>query len=180
MIAEYVGADAFARLSARVPGDALVFMPGAYEISRTVQDVQGSHALRGFVCFPLHGELPPQEQDAAVAPSDQRKIIVSTNVAETSLTIDGVTAVIDALASLVAEPALAKAWEGGDPDCDHARPTTTMNNGFNERWGQGSGTKKQEKKKIEKLRRHFKKERDRILERLQRGHVDEDEDPVFW
>ena len=38
------------------------------------------------------------------------------------------------------------AWEGGDPDCDHARPTTTYNQSFNERWGQGGGQKKQEKK----------------------------------
>jgi ATP-dependent helicase HrpB len=83
------------RIAARSPGDILVFMPGAYEISRTVQDVQGSHALRGFVCFPLHGELPPEQQDRAVARYDTRKIIVSTNVAETSLTIDGVTAVVD-------------------------------------------------------------------------------------
>jgi ATP-dependent helicase HrpB len=45
--------------------------------------------------FPLHGELPPEQQDRAVERYDARKIIVSTNVAETSLTIDGVTAVID-------------------------------------------------------------------------------------
>ena len=76
-------------------GDMLVFMPGAYEISRTVQALQASRALRGIVCFPLHGELPPDQQDRAVARYEARKIIVSTNVAETSLTIDGVTAVVD-------------------------------------------------------------------------------------
>ncbi len=76
-------------------GDMLVFMPGAYEISRTVQAVQASKALRDFVVFPLHGELPPEQQDRAVARYDARKIIVSTNVAETSLTIEGVTTVID-------------------------------------------------------------------------------------
>ncbi len=83
------------RVAAVTKGDMLVFMPGAYEISRTVQEVQGSHALRGFVCFPLHGELPPDQQDRAVAKYETRKIIVSTNVAETSLTIDGVTVVVD-------------------------------------------------------------------------------------
>ncbi|MBI2517911.1 MAG: ATP-dependent helicase HrpB [Opitutae bacterium] len=83
------------RVAAQTTGDILVFMPGAFEISRTVQDIQGSHALRGFACFPLHGELPPDAQDRAVARYDTRKIIVSTNVAETSLTIDGVTAVVD-------------------------------------------------------------------------------------
>jgi ATP-dependent helicase HrpB len=83
------------RMAARTTGDILVFMPGAFEIGRTVQDIQGSHALRGFACFPLHGELSPDAQDRAVARCDVRKIIVSTNVAETSLTIDGVTAVVD-------------------------------------------------------------------------------------
>jgi len=84
-----------ARVAAQTTGDLLVFMPGAYEISRTVQAVQGERALREFISFPLHGELPPEAQDRAVARYDARKIIVSTNVAETSLTIDGVTAVID-------------------------------------------------------------------------------------
>ncbi|MBI2812954.1 MAG: ATP-dependent helicase HrpB [Opitutae bacterium] len=83
------------RIAATSTGDILVFMPGAFEISRTVQDVQGSHGLRSFVCYPLHGELPPEQQDRAVARYDTRKIIVSTNVAETSLTIDGVMAVVD-------------------------------------------------------------------------------------
>jgi ATP-dependent helicase HrpB len=52
-------------------------------------------SLRDFAVLPLHGELPPAAQDRAVSRADGRKIIVSTNVAETSLTIDGVTAVID-------------------------------------------------------------------------------------
>ncbi|WP_414660096.1 ATP-dependent helicase HrpB [Horticoccus sp. 23ND18S-11] len=83
------------RVAASTSGDQLVFMPGAYEINRTVQALEGSRALRDFVVFPLHGELPPEQQDRAVARYETRKIIVSTNVAETSLTIDGVTAVID-------------------------------------------------------------------------------------
>jgi ATP-dependent helicase HrpB len=83
------------RVAAVNGGDMLVFMPGAYEISRTVQAIQGSRTLRDFVVFPLHGELPPEQQDSAVARYDTRKIIVSTNVAETSLTIEGVTTVID-------------------------------------------------------------------------------------
>ena len=83
------------RVGSTTTGDLLVFMPGAYEIGRTVQAIQGGRALRDFICLPLHGELPPEQQDRAVARQDRRKIIVSTNVAETSLTIDGVTAVID-------------------------------------------------------------------------------------
>jgi len=75
-------------------GDALVFMPGAYEISRTVQAVRDTLGSQ-FVVFPLHGDLPPNDQDAAVARYDQRKVVVATNVAETSLTIDGVRLVVD-------------------------------------------------------------------------------------
>ena len=75
-------------------GDALVFMPGAYEITRTVQAARDTLG-REFVVFPLHGELPTIDQDAAVARYDRRKIVVATNVAETSLTIDGVRLVID-------------------------------------------------------------------------------------
>jgi len=83
------------RVAGESSGDLLVFMPGAYEISRTVQAIQALRTLREFVTFPLHGELPPEQQDRAVARHEARKIIVSTNVAETSLTIDGVTTVID-------------------------------------------------------------------------------------
>lgn len=83
------------RVAGLTEGDMLVFMPGAYEINRTLQAIQGGRGLRDFVSFPLHGELPPEQQDRAVARTQARKIIVSTNVAETSLTIDGVTAVID-------------------------------------------------------------------------------------
>ncbi|MGH2930591.1 MAG: helicase-related protein, partial [Solirubrobacteraceae bacterium] len=90
-----IAARACERVAGETSGDLLVFLPGAYEILRTVRELEGSRALRGFVVFPLHGELPADAQDRAVARYDARKIIVSTNVAETSLTIDGVTAVID-------------------------------------------------------------------------------------
>jgi ATP-dependent helicase HrpB len=85
--------DELDRLASRTEGDVLIFMPGAYEISRTVSAVQ---SLRhDFMVLPLHGELPPDQQDAAVARYNRRKVVVSTNVAETSLTIDGVRLVID-------------------------------------------------------------------------------------
>jgi ATP-dependent helicase HrpB len=83
------------RVAAATPGDLLVFMPGAYEISRTLQALDQARGLRGWVALPLHGELSPEAQDRAVARQTSRKIIVATNVAETSLTIDGVTAVVD-------------------------------------------------------------------------------------
>jgi ATP-dependent helicase HrpB len=76
-------------------GDVLIFMPGAYEIRRTVEAIRRKSIARGCLVMPLYGGLSPEEQDYAVEPAEQRKIIVSTNVAETSLTIDGVCAVID-------------------------------------------------------------------------------------
>jgi len=88
-----LAADELNRLAPRTEGDVLIFMPGAYEIARTVSAVQ---ALKhDFVVLPLHGELSPEVQDAAVARYEKRKVVVSTNVAETSLTIDGVRVVID-------------------------------------------------------------------------------------
>ena len=88
-------AEELVRIARQTDGDVLVFMPGAYEISRTIQAVRDSTVGNHFVILPLHGELPAAEQDAAVARAEKRKVIVSTNVAETSLTIDGVTVVID-------------------------------------------------------------------------------------
>jgi len=76
-------------------GDVLVFMPGAYEISQTLEAVGRCNESRGFRLLPLHGELNPKDQDAAVARYQQRKVVVATNVAETSLTIDGIRLVID-------------------------------------------------------------------------------------
>lgn len=87
----------FTRLANEHPeGDMLVFMPGSYEIQRTVQAIQAERAARDWVVLPLYGELPPRDQDAAVAQYDRRKVVVATNVAETSITIDGITLVIDA------------------------------------------------------------------------------------
>jgi ATP-dependent helicase HrpB len=82
-------------LESGAEGDVLVFMPGAYEIYRTMSAIQATRQGRQCAVLPLHGELPPADQDAAVERRSQRKIIVSTNVAETSLTIDGVRIVVD-------------------------------------------------------------------------------------
>ena len=91
-----LAADALEQLAPCTEGDVLVFMPGAYEISRTIVAIRNSRVGSQFVVLPLHGELPVADQDAAVARYPKRKVIVSTNVAETSLTIDGVRVVIDA------------------------------------------------------------------------------------
>lgn len=76
-------------------GHTLIFMPGAYEIQRTIGALRAESDLARYPILPLHGELPSHVQDEAVAPSRHPKIIVATNVAETSVTIEGVTVVID-------------------------------------------------------------------------------------
>ena len=76
-------------------GDVLIFMPGGFEIAQTIETLRHTSEAKGFILLPLHGELPPRNQDAAVARYDKRKVVVATNVAETSLTIDGVRLVID-------------------------------------------------------------------------------------
>jgi len=91
-----VAAREFERAAAGGPdGDVLVFMPGAYEIRRTIEAIRRTGAGKRFAVMPLHGDLPSAEQDAAVMPCAQRKVVVATNVAETSLTIPGVTLVVD-------------------------------------------------------------------------------------
>ena len=76
-------------------GDVLVFLPGAAEIRRAARALESLATRAGLLVLPLHGDLSPAEQDRAVTPSDRRKVILSTNVAESSVTIEGVTAVID-------------------------------------------------------------------------------------
>jgi len=90
-----LAADAFAKFAKEDSGDVLVFMPGGYEIHRTIDAIRHKPESRGYVLLPLHGELPPRDQDAAVARYDQPKVVVATNVAETSITIDGVRSVVD-------------------------------------------------------------------------------------
>lgn len=79
------------------PGDILVFMPGMGEIQQTIRELQRLKISEPLDLIPLHGEAPVAEQDRAFAPSNsnRRKVIVSTNVAETSVTIEGITHVID-------------------------------------------------------------------------------------
>jgi ATP-dependent helicase HrpB len=77
------------------PGDILVFMPGRGEIQGTLDALRGLRTRERVAYIPLHGELEPQEQDRAFAPNSLRKVIVATNVAETSITIDGIRHVVD-------------------------------------------------------------------------------------
>jgi ATP-dependent helicase HrpB len=79
----------------KTKGDILVFLPGMGEIRRAAQALEGAAKAYRFTVAPLHGELSREEQDAALEPMPERKVILATNVAETSLTIPGVNVVID-------------------------------------------------------------------------------------
>ncbi|HSK00729.1 MAG TPA: helicase-related protein, partial [Kofleriaceae bacterium] len=93
----------------KLDGDVLVFLPGAGEIRRCAEDLAEVAALFDLAVLPLHGDLTADEQDRAVGPARQRKVILATNVAETSVTIDGVVCVID---SGLARIARHSPWSG--------------------------------------------------------------------
>ena len=90
-------------------GDVLAFLPGAAEIRRAMRETQGVARRAGLLVLPLYGDLSPAEQDRAITPALQRKVILATNVAESSITVDGVTAVID---SGLARIATYSQWTG--------------------------------------------------------------------
>lgn len=88
-----VVSTAVKKMLGETPGDVLVFLPGVGEIRRTAGMLEGlGPKVR---VMPLYGDLPPEAQDAVLRPLSVRKVVLATNVAETSLTIDGVTAVVD-------------------------------------------------------------------------------------
>ena len=76
-------------------GDILVFMPGMGEIASTINALRAARMNERVAFIPLHGELQPEEQDLAFSPNPLRKVVVATNVAETSVTIDGIRHVVD-------------------------------------------------------------------------------------
>jgi ATP-dependent helicase HrpB len=90
-------------------GHILIFLPGASEIRKAMDAAQGLAQRASALVLPLHGDLPASEQDRAVASSIRRKLIFSTNVAESSITIDGVRAVVD---SGLARAASRSSWSG--------------------------------------------------------------------
>jgi len=72
-------------------GDILAFLPGMGEIRRTEAALTGCGAL----VLPLHGDLPPAQQDLALRPAEGRRVVLATSIAETSLTVPGVRIVVD-------------------------------------------------------------------------------------
>ena len=83
-------------------GDILTFLPGAAEIRRAMRECEPIAQRAGLLVLPLHGSLSPKEQDRALAPAAQQKLIMATNVAESSVTVEGVNAVIDSGLSRIA------------------------------------------------------------------------------
>jgi len=85
------------RALAEHEGDVLAFLPGAGEIRRTSESLSGLPGADALRIRSLYGELAPAEQDAALRadPDGRRKVVLATNVAETSLTIEGVRIVVD-------------------------------------------------------------------------------------
>ena len=88
-------AEAVEQILDRTPGDVLVFLPGVGEIRQTARRLEPLAAARNLAVLPLYGDLPAEKQDEVLGPIGRRKIVLSTNVAETSLTIEGITAVVD-------------------------------------------------------------------------------------
>lgn len=76
---------------ARHVGDVLAFLPGMAEIRRVEAELSGC----GAAVLPLHGDLPPEVQDAALRPGERRRVVLATAIAETSLTVPGVRIVVD-------------------------------------------------------------------------------------
>jgi ATP-dependent RNA helicase DDX35 len=100
-VADYVRAavDTVVHIASSQPaGDVLLFLTGREEIDRAVtmlhDEIDGHHGLNLSV-LPLYAGLPPERQQAVFEPSAQRKIVVSTNVAEASVTIEGIVYVVD-------------------------------------------------------------------------------------
>jgi ATP-dependent helicase HrpB len=88
-------AGAVGRLLGRTAGDLLVFLPGLYEIRQAARQLKALAAAHDLAVLPLYGDLPAEQQDAALLPQPRRKVVLATNVAETSVTVEGVTGVVD-------------------------------------------------------------------------------------
>jgi ATP-dependent helicase HrpB len=91
---EHVG-EAVRKCLAESNGDILCFLPGAGEIDRAIQETAGLGDRYDVDLLPLHGSLDAEAQDRAIRPGPRRRVVFATNIAETSLTVPGVSVVID-------------------------------------------------------------------------------------
>ncbi|MBC7928315.1 MAG: ATP-dependent RNA helicase, partial [Bryobacteraceae bacterium] len=94
-VEEQVAASVNILVQTNLTGHVLIFLAGAGEIRRCLKSCESIARSAGLLSLPLHGDLSPDEQDRAVSQSQQQKLIFSTNVAESSVTIEGVSVVID-------------------------------------------------------------------------------------
>ncbi|HLO26596.1 MAG TPA: ATP-dependent helicase HrpB, partial [Geobacteraceae bacterium] len=88
-------AGAVQRAVDETSGDILAFLPGGGEIRRCQKLLEGESRSQHLLIAPLYGDLPFADQERAITPADRRKVVLATNIAETSLTIEGVAVVID-------------------------------------------------------------------------------------
>lgn len=88
-------AEGVEHVLAKTAGDVLVFLPGVYEIRQTAKQLAPLAQESNLAVMELYGDLPAEQQDAVLARADRRKVVLATNVAETSITIEGITAVVD-------------------------------------------------------------------------------------
>ena len=87
--------EAVREIVPRSGGQVLCFLPGAAEIRRAASDIREGRVAPKVEVVELHGSLPGEEQDRALAETTGRRVIIATNIAETSLTVPGVSAVVD-------------------------------------------------------------------------------------
>ncbi len=94
---DHVAASVLGALAEAAAGDVLAFLPGAAEIRRVLARLEERGSGPGILLAPLYGALPRTAQDAAIvpAPPGRRKVVLATDIAETSLTIEGVRVVVD-------------------------------------------------------------------------------------
>ncbi|MFO0824133.1 MAG: ATP-dependent helicase C-terminal domain-containing protein [Gemmataceae bacterium] len=88
-------ADAVREVLVETSGDVLAFLPGLREIRQTADELEAVARQHDLEVLPLHGDLPPEQQDRALQKLPRRKVVLATNVAETSVTVEGATAVVD-------------------------------------------------------------------------------------
>lgn len=88
-------ADGITRMASKFDGDVLAFLPGVGEINEVSRRLDMVAVKHDWHVIQLHGSLSPEKQSEALSKSSRRKVILATNIAETSLTIDGVRIVVD-------------------------------------------------------------------------------------
>ncbi|WP_186645681.1 ATP-dependent helicase HrpB [Fluviispira vulneris] len=93
----------------KCPDDILVFLTGSYEIQKTQESIEELAHKYNAIILQLKADLSPHDQQKVFKHTDRRKIILSTNVAETSITLDGVTGVVDCGLAKIAGHA---SWSG--------------------------------------------------------------------